>query len=34
MNMVFKKKRQEESKIQKEIETVNVERDRGEKRVC
>ena len=33
-DMVFKKKAQKESKIQKEIETVAVERIRDETRVC
>ena len=34
VGMVFKKKGQQESKIEKEIEIVKVERVRDERRVC
>ena len=34
MDIVYQKKGQEESKIQKENETVKVQRVRGERRIC
>ena len=34
MDIVYQKKGQEESKIQKENETVEVQRVRGERRIC